>query len=39
MMDSSSIQSLSPEDIAQTAVQTGNYFRDGRTKIGMGPVL
>lgn len=35
MMDSDFIQIHSDEDINQTAQQIGNYFRDGRTKIGI----
>lgn len=34
-MDSDSIQIHSNEDINQAAPQMGNYFRDGRTKIGI----
>lgn len=34
-MDSDSIQIHSNENINQTALQKGNYFRDGRTKIGI----
>lgn len=34
-MDSDSIQIHSDEDINQTTQQIGNYFRDGKTKIGI----
>lgn len=34
-MDSGSIQIRSKENTNQTALQMGNYFRDGRTKIGI----
>lgn len=38
-MDRDSIQIQSKDDIDQTSLQMGNYFRDGRTKIGIQSFL